>query len=374
MFGFNQGKIDTLERQLGELSRERSAADAALSAAREESARLRIELDACQLREQSKQQLFEHLKSYSTSLGETQKTLASLAERMKEEKKDTIRSATLSAASRDAIERISSNLSQLAEDSRNSVSQVDTLKHSAEKIGGIVNLIKEVADQTNLLALNAAIEAARAGESGRGFAVVADEVRKLAERTTKATAEISGLVGGIQKETVAAQTSMTKLATQSDNFGKEGAEASARVEEINLVSKQMEHSIASSALRSFTELAKVDHLIFKFEIYKFFMNISDKRPEDFSSHTSCRLGQWYYEGEGKQCFSKLDGYRDMESSHLAVHKNGREATAALAAGNFARGVELIGAMEQASHHVLNCLERMATHGERSSEILCMDAA
>ncbi len=88
-----------------------------------------------------------------------------------------------------------------AQEAARTESNIALLSSAAEKIGDVINLIKDIAGQTNLLALNATIEAARAGEAGRGFAVVASEVKALAGQTAKATDEISQKIGEIQSAT-----------------------------------------------------------------------------------------------------------------------------------------------------------------------------
>lgn len=68
------------------------------------------------------------------------------------------------------------------------------LGKKSQQIGGILEIINELAEQTNILAINATIEAAGAGESGKRFAVVADEIRKLADRVGNSTKEIRTLI------------------------------------------------------------------------------------------------------------------------------------------------------------------------------------
>ncbi len=110
-------------------------------------------------------------------------------------------SGTVAKAGGEVVQKTVVEMKQIADAVNQTATNIRTLGERSEQIGLVIGVINDIADQTNLLALNAAIEAARAGEHGRGFAVVADEVRKLAERTTKATEEVSSSIKAIQDET-----------------------------------------------------------------------------------------------------------------------------------------------------------------------------
>jgi methyl-accepting chemotaxis protein len=104
------------------------------------------------------------------------------------------------------------NVSSTSAMAASSNERMAELRASAQQIGEVVTLIREIAGQTNLLALNATIEAARAGEAGRGFAVVATEVKTLAMRTAQATESISEQVSSIQSATDQAVRAIAEIA------------------------------------------------------------------------------------------------------------------------------------------------------------------
>jgi len=148
------------------------------------------------------------------------------------------------------VARTIDGIRQRGELTRENAGAIASLGERSEQIGAIVATIEDIADQTNLLALNAAIEAARAGEQGRGFAVVADEVRALAERTTRATKDISDMIRIMQQETRGAIAAM-ELGVKGTEQGADeaaGLEAALRniLEQVDAVTSQV-NQIATAA-------------------------------------------------------------------------------------------------------------------------------
>jgi len=361
MFGFNKQEILAAQEEIATLRRALNSRDNELQAAQDEIIRVKAENQQEKIELARLKGLLEYLQSMGDSIIKVQNSLGTFAADMRDEKERAGEMQLASSGCSSAVGLISGHLRQLATDSQQSASKVGELDSRAQQISGIVNLIKGVADQTNLLALNAAIEAARAGEQGRGFAVVADEVRSLAQRTAQATGEISSLVSQMRDDSASSREQIVSFAQLADSFSSDGASAAKTMGEILQLASVIEKTSSAASLRGLCEVAKIDHILFKFRVYRVLLGFSHETVQDFADSHNCRLGKWYYEGEGRK-HSHMHGYREIDDPHQAFHRDVVSALEAYKRGNHDATLVAVKSMEAAATRVLDALERMAESG------------
>jgi methyl-accepting chemotaxis protein len=134
-----------------------------------------------------------------------------------------------------------------ASEAESTNSQITGLAEAAQKIGDVVELIRNIAGQTNLLALNATIEAARAGEAGRGFSVVASEVKSLAVQTAKATEDISAQILSVQESTGSAVAAIQRITERMREIDRSASAVSASVDQQKAATSEIANSVSNAA-------------------------------------------------------------------------------------------------------------------------------
>ncbi|MDW8136106.1 MAG: methyl-accepting chemotaxis protein [Thermodesulfobacterium sp.] len=344
----------------------------------------------------------------SQTIAEIAKNTTQVAESSEKAMQIAISGKSLSDKAVTSIESLYQSSSQLSE-------VINRLNQRTREIEEIVTIIKDIADQTNLLALNATIEAARAGEHGRGFAVVAEEIRRLAERTIKATEEISERILNIQNDSVitvkSMETSLKEVKQATDSINELGnsiqlvvesfvrvkeqitqiasaveeqsittEDVAKNIEKVSQIAKNLE-AVANGVmdkskevfrtlneLRKATEglktkeghlitldLAKTDHRIFVGRIFAHLEGATVIDVSKLTDHRGCKFGKWYL-GEGMQLCGHLASFKALDEPHAKVHALAREVILASNRGDRAKAFELFKELEKASQKMIELIE------------------
>ncbi|MGF1702585.1 CZB domain-containing protein [Photobacterium makurazakiensis] len=117
----------------------------------------------------------------------------------------------------------------------------------------------------------------------------------------------------------------------------------------------MQKVIGQSAVRAFLETVKLDHAVWKNNVYT---RIANNEIGTLNTHKECRLGQWYFEGEGNESYRHFPAFVKMDEPHRLVHEMGQMALNAKKQGDSHALLAATEAMEKASSEVVALIDEL----------------
>ncbi|WP_223825052.1 CZB domain-containing protein [Pseudomonas profundi] len=124
-------------------------------------------------------------------------------------------------------------------------------------------------------------------------------------------------------------------------------------------------TLEQAAFLAEIELANLEELEIKLTVYQVLSGQSDQTSAAIPDETECRLGQWYYQGEGSRLFRREGGFTAIEEPHRAVHRNAQAALDAYWAGRYEEAITAMEEMERNNLDVMERMRRLITTADRT---------
>lgn len=155
--------------------------------------------------------LFQRLPAASGQLGAAARELAKTTEHHRE---GALHQAATVEETEAAVRSIRSAAEEIVASANDTSSDAETARKNSElvaehvqrlqgysnRIGDLLELIREIANRTDVLALNAGLEGVKAGEAGRGFQIVAEKMQEVAQRVGVTTGDIKQLIDDMERD------------------------------------------------------------------------------------------------------------------------------------------------------------------------------
>lgn len=304
--------------------------------------------------------LMAGLGQFGSSLTELKGSFSDLSDLLGSRRSEALRTRDESGQVRDGMATLVKRLDGARERVVSSAGQMEALETETGSITSLVDVIDGVSDQTSLLALNASIEAARAGEHGRGFSVVATEVRNLAFRAGEATREIDEAINRIRNQTSAVSGASKASSEEMQTLADEAETARDRLMSLIDLADNSSSALGNAALLAEIELANLEELEIKLTVYQILAGLSDRTADTLPSETECRLGQWYYRGDGNEQYAGRMDFRSIEEPHRLVHVYAIEAVKAHYDSRPEDALKALEAMEANNLDVMSRVRRLVS--------------